>query len=246
MKLSEALSAFRQHQASQEITSQGPDQRALDASLELLARQHPNLELENLTPALVRDFVARWYVEEASRRRFSSPDLPTDAVSDHPFFPAPNAFLESLRAFFCWVARVADPTNNQQSLLILDPLAETLPRAIDISIALAEESAGRGGAFTFPEFLTSFAEGGQSEYDIGEKTGQVGAREGYFRILEIKDQEIGAEEILQEEFFSPILVPAKIARLLVKGYILNLEIVRTPAAWQIVNSGFAYPPDTEF
>ena len=227
-RLSQAAAAFL---ASSTISPRRAGQND-SAAFDLLVRQLADPDIEQLTPAQLRDFLSRWYVEEACARRRS-----TLAA-----LPEAEALIATLKDFFRWTDRARRPQFDN----ILDEMAATVPRAVEISVALAAESAERGGAVSFPEFLTTFTEGGQSEYDIGAPTGEVGVREGYFRILSIAGRDVTAEEIIQEERVTPIVFPAAIARLLAPGYILNLELVRTAEGWQIAGSGFAYPPGTEF
>jgi hypothetical protein len=101
-----------------------------------------------------------------------------------------------------------------------------------------------GGAFSFPEFLTSFEEGGSSQYDI-DVPGNVGAIDGYFRIIRVDGVLAEAEELISEERVWPIVFPFEVAALLDDGYIINMELVRKMEGWQIVGCGFTYPPGTE-
>ena len=233
MRLRQAAAAFLESSAGAHDRA---DQNDTALSLDLLVRQLADPDIEQLTPALLRDFLARWYVEEASGCQ----------PSTLPALPAAEALIAALKDFFRWSERISDAALNRVRLQVLDSLTETVPRAIAISVALAAESARRGGAVSFPEFLTTFAEGGQSEYDVGDPSGEAGVKEGYFCILAVEGREVAAEELIQEEQVSPILFPDKIARLLAPGYILSLELVRTAEGWQVAGSGFAYPPGTEF
>jgi hypothetical protein len=126
-------------------------------------------------------------------------------------------------------------------------LSANLPRALEITAALSNHLAERGGAFSFPEFLTTFAEGGQSSYDIavaGEGEGP-GAVEGYFRVVRVEGSSVEVQELISEERYSPVICPAEVARLIEPFYIVNLEIVRVEEGWQIAACGFAYPPGTD-
>lgn len=268
MKLREALTAFLAERPAQnapdtpgaihagEATSDTPrhaprqiTQAIYTSSLELLASQLPNTELDDLTPTKLHDFLARWYVEEASaetlRAGDTSPDENLKATGGSARLPDAASLIRSLTDFFRWAESFVDTPINQQRSQVLDDLSESLPRAVEISVALSRYVAERGGAVAFPEFLTSFEAGGQSEYDIGGSAGEVGAMEGYFRILSVEGNTVAAEELIQEKHVSPIVLPDEIARLLDWDYILNLEIVRSRQGWQIVNCGFAYPPGTE-
>jgi hypothetical protein len=92
--------------------------------------------------------------------------------------------------------------------------------------------------------LTSFEEGGSSQYDI-DVPGNVGAIDGYFRIIRVEGSSVEAEELISDERVWPIVFPSEVAALLDDGYIINLELVRKPEHWQIAGCGFAYPPGTE-
>jgi hypothetical protein len=123
----------------------------------------------------------------------------------------------------------------------------TVPRALEITAALSKHLTERGGAFSFPEFLTTFAEGGQSSYDIavaGEGQGP-GAVEGYFRVLRVEGSSMEVQELISEERYAPVICPDEVARLIEPFYIVNLEIVRVEEGWQIAACGFAYPPGTD-
>jgi hypothetical protein len=109
---------------------------------------------------------------------------------------------------------------------------------------LSQALANRGGAFLFPEFLTSFEAGGHSEYDIGAG-GKASAREGYFRILKVEGNRVEAEDVLLEETLAPILFPDAVAPFLKGGYLINMELLYAEKGWQILQCGFAYPPNTE-
>ena len=127
---------------------------------------------------------------------------------------------------------------------VLNELRRSLPRALEITNTLTNALRGRGGAFAFPEFLTSFEEGGSSQYDI-DVPGNIGAIDGYFRVIRVEGVSVEAEELISEERVWPIVFPAEVAAMLDDEYIVNLELVRKAEWWQIVACGFAYPPGTE-
>jgi hypothetical protein len=213
------------------------ESRAL--SLALLARYFgKSARLTELTPARLRDFLSRWLIENTgSAPRRADPHSPTLE------FPAPLALSDTLTAFIGWLSNQADVA-AAECLAVVAELRERLPRAIAISARMGEWLAGRGGAFGFPEFLTSFEAGGRSLYDF-DTAGEVGSAEGYFRITQIAGGHVEAEEMLTELMVAPILFPEPVAALLEPGYILNLELVRVNEVWQIVDGGFAYPPGTD-
>jgi hypothetical protein len=117
-----------------------------------------------------------------------------------------------------------------------------LPRAIEVFHRLSRNLAG--GAFGFAEFLTTFEEGGRARYDF-DLAGEVGAREGYFRVLKVEGCSIEAEEMITAARVSPVLFPEEVACLMEEGMVINLEIVRSKTGWQIIACGFVYPPGTE-
>ncbi|HWP45507.1 MAG TPA: hypothetical protein VNO14_19870 [Blastocatellia bacterium] len=221
MTLSEAIAAFlassRDHSSALDILSDYSSESAIE-------------NLRCLTGSLLRDFLARWYVEKASANR--------DAL------PAPSELLSALASFVEWADEHARAGLKVEWLPIINELAESLPRALDIYYSLSEHLAARGGAFVFPEFLASFEEGGRGLYDI-DAPGEAGAREGYFRILSVQGGAALVEDLLTEEVMGPVLLPYDVASLAGEGYILNLELVRCPEGWQVTGSGFAYPPGTE-
>jgi hypothetical protein len=258
MKLAQAKASFieeqKQGDAKRGFAESNKAGAAFD-SLELLYDYFSNISLDEITAARLREFLSRWYVEEAA----------TGSTSQNPSMDLPNAqtVISTLSEFFRWTGETA--TNQlkkesrsekqtpaplsgavaQERLAVLKSLRETLPRAIEITKALSRHLAERPGAFAFPEFLTSFEEGGQSDYDIGGLPGKVSAMEGYFRILRVDGVEVLAEEVIAEKPVWPIIFPEEVARLLSAGYLINLELVCLENHWQIVNCGFAYPPGTE-
>ena len=206
-----------------------------ESSLNLLSTYFPDLDLSDITPSRLREFLCRWYVEEATAIALKN---------DSPSLPTPGDFLAVLQAFFSWTKDFAADQVVSNHLAILNELQEPLPAAIALGVALSQALANRGGAFLFPEFLTSFEAGGHSEYDIGAG-GKASARESYFRILRVEGNQVEAEDVLLEETLAPILFPEEIAPFLKAGYLINLELLHTESGWQILQCGFAYPPNTE-
>lgn len=258
MKLAQATSAFiaerKRRDAAREVAGSN-DSGALAHSLELLYDYFSDIRLDEITDARLRDFLSHWYLEEVISRS-TSQDPSTN-------FPKAQTIIASLSEFFRWLDETS--TNNfqqeslretltqeplgtaiaQERLEVLKSLQEALPRAIEITEALSHHLAERTGAFAFPEFLTSFEEGGQSLYDIGSVSGKVSAMEGYFQILRVDGLKVLAEELITERQVWPIIFPEEAARLLSADYIINLELICLENGWQIINCGFAYPPGTE-
>ncbi|HWN98922.1 MAG TPA: hypothetical protein VNS63_06580 [Blastocatellia bacterium] len=225
MTLREASARFLEH--LQKKKSRGEDPAPAHArTLQLLTSYLPEAAFTELTPARLRDFIARWYVEHTNHQ------------------PVPQEFLYSLEAFLSWVD-VNEPSKPDQSChSVIAEVQESLPRALEIGRVLSSHLQARG-AFGFPEFLTSFEEGGRSQYDL-DVGGSVGALEGFFRVSRIEATAVEAEELISGERVWPVLFPRDVAALLETGYIINLELVRAGDAWQIAACGFAYPPGTEF
>src|SRR6185369_7040041 len=151
--------------------------------------------------------------------------------------------IDSIAEFFKWIKQ-RGAASSDDSLAALNELRVTVPRALEITGDLASCIGSQRGAFSFPEFLTSFEEGGRSEYDI-DTPGDVGALEGYFRIIRVEGSMVEAEELTSEDRIWPIIFPAEIAATLEYQYIINLELVRAREGWKIVGCGVVYPPGTE-
>jgi hypothetical protein len=233
MTLAEAVSKFIQRAGQVEPSADGSLESSSQAqtlvqSLELLTAYFSRTDtLADITPERLRDFLARWYVEKAG-----------------PSVPGPKVLLDSLAHFFRWADQYTETRIADECLPVVGELEHSIPRALQVAERLSNELAGRGGAFSFPEFLTSFAEGGQSQYDL-DAPGEVGAVEGYFRITRVEGTSVEAEEIISEDRIWPIIFPGGVASLIPVGMIINLELVRTLEGWQIAAVGFAYPPETE-
>ena len=227
MTLREASARFLEH--LQPNDSQGEAAAQAHArTLQFLTSYLPEAALTELTPVRLRDFIARWYVEETNHQ------------------PAPGELLNSLSAFLSWVDANSRPTLEQGCRSVIAELQESLPRAIEIGRALSSQLKARG-AFGFPEFLTSFEEGGRSQYDIDvDVGGSIGAIEGFFRVSRIEATAVEAEELISGERIWPVFLPKELAASIQIGYIINLELVRAADGWHIAACGFAYPPGTEF
>ncbi|HKY03548.1 MAG TPA: hypothetical protein VJQ56_01595, partial [Blastocatellia bacterium] len=159
-------------------------------------------------------------------------------------FPAPVNLLDSLRSFCNWAATAAPGVEFAPQLEIISELARTLPRASEINDALSLWSSERRGTVRFPEFLTSFEEGGHSQYDL-DVPGDRGAIEGYFRVLKVEGPFIEAEEVISEQRLWPVKLPGRLPDLAEPGYIINFEVSRAGEGWEVTDCGLAYPPATE-
>lgn len=212
--------------------------------------------LNALNAASLRDFLARWYLEKACTSNLNTPESiervsatdPCNPGSDLPnsdSLPAPQQLLASMTGFLKWVEENTGEKLTEQCSQTLAELGETLPQAIEITRLLSSWIQERRGAFTFPEFLTSFEEGGSSQYDI-DTPGNIGALEGYFRIIRVEGSLVEAEDLISEERVWPITFPPEVAVKLDGPYVINLELVQTKHGWEIMDCGFAYPPGTGF
>jgi hypothetical protein len=234
MTLAEATSEFIRFAGPEERPAGTPPESSpaaqpLARSLELVtAYFSPACGIEDITPERLRDFLARWYVEKAGS----------------PSAPEPQVLIDSLADFFRWADDYAETRMARECMAVLSELRQEIPRAIEIAERLSKYVAGRGGAFGFPEFLTSFEEGGRGQFDL-DRPGQAGAIEGYFRVIRVEGTSVEAEEIISEESVWPIIFPTGVADVIRVGFIINLELVRAPEGWQVAASGFAYPPGTE-
>jgi hypothetical protein len=234
MTLAEALASFRDYLSNQSSTVASPNKSPASEQATRLLTEYfsPGLQLNEMTSLRVRDFLARWYLEKVCT---SKEDVPV---------PSPQEVINYLSEFFGWAHEYTDDELAATYATLLTELSETLPRASAITRTLSEWIRQRRGAFAFPEFLTSFEDGGHSEYDI-DTPGSIGALEGFFRIVRVQGALIEAEDLISQERVWPIIFPVEVAALVDRPYVINLELVRTEQGWEITDCGFAYPPGTE-
>ena len=248
MTLAEAIAGFLDSLTQKSSTLAQQRQAYEQATLLLTEYFSPSLQLNEMTEARLRDFLARWYLERICTSTLKSAEsvaLSVSSIREEPHeLPAPQQLLTSMSGFFLWADNHFAHELAARCSQTLTELGETLPRAIEITRLLSKSIRERRGAFGFPEFLTSFEEGGHSEYDI-DTPGDVGALEGYFRIIRVAGTLIEGEDLISEERVWPIVFPLEIAALLDRSYVINLELVRTKQGWEIADCGFAYPPGTE-
>jgi hypothetical protein len=250
MRLAEAIAGFLDSLTQKSSTlAQTPQAHAYEQATRLLTEYFPpNFQLNEMTEARLRDFLARWYLERVCTSTMKSTESVAPSVSsirEEPCqLPAPQQLLTSMSDFLLWADNHFAHELTARCSQTLTELGETLPRAIEITRLLSKSIRERRGAFGFPEFLTSFEEGGHSQYDI-DTPGDVGALEGYFRIIRVAGTLVEAEDLISEERVWPIVFPTEIAALLDRPYVINLEIVRTAQGWEIGDCGFAYPPGME-
>lgn len=259
MTLAEATPRFLDYARQNDSTVHSQRQSDIHNQTLLLLTSYfsPDAALSEITPSRLRDSLTRWYVEKASGSKpndsksveqggHSPASRIPQALNAQPIdqVPEPSDMLDSLEEFLGWADQQAGTDQAVEIAPILIELRRSLPRALEITNALSRSLRERGGAFNFPEFLTSFEEGGSSQYDI-DVPGSVGAIDGYFRIIRVEGSSVEAEELISEERLWPIVFPSEVAALLDDGYIINLELVRKAEGWQIAGCGFAYPPGTE-
>jgi hypothetical protein len=195
--------------------------------------------LADITRSSLRDFLSRWYLEKEG----GSTQADSASAERNGRVTASLDLLDSIEHFVSWADKQNGTDQSTELAPVLNELRDSLPRAVQITSVLTDAVRAHGGAFTFPEFLTSFEEGGSSQYDI-DVPGEIGAIEGYLRIVRIEGRMVEAEELISEERVWPIVFPQEVAEILHNGYTLNLELVRKPEGWQITGCGFAYPPGT--
>ena len=259
MTLAETTASFLEHirQNKSPVQSQvqsGAHERAMNL---LPGYFSVNAPLTDMSASALRDFLARWYVEKACTSKFGDSktterDKPSTSIAGSRLasrehanpVPEPHEMLDSLEGFLGWADQQTGLDLVSQASPILSELRESLPRALEITDSMWSWLRDRGGAFTFPEFLTSFEEGGHGQYDI-DAPGTVGAIEGFFRIVRVQGALVEAEELISEARIWPILFPAEVAARLDEGYIINLELARAREGWQIAGCGFTYPPGTD-
>lgn len=249
MTLREAISSFLERAESKSV----PGNISLQAcarSLELLTAYFaPEMSLGEITSASLRDFLARWYIENAACK--STEEAKAQFLNSKTCESikakgdsGPLALCDSLEEFFRWAEAFLRIKDTGEHLQLIGELRPVLPRAIEITATLSRRIADRGGAFTFPEFLTSFEQGGRSQYDF-DAAGEAGSIEGYFRITKIEGSWAEAHEVITDDRVWPIIFPRDVASRLMVNFIINLELVRMKDGWRIAGCGFAYPPGTD-
>lgn len=261
MTLAEITASFLEHIRQNKFPVQSQVQSSThERAMNLLPGYYSaNATLTDMSPSALRDFLARWYVEKACISRFSDtkaaeqgtasaetvgPGLASRERVEPDPIPQPDEMLDSLEAFLGWAGQQTGLDLVSQTAPIFAELRESLPRAIELTESMWNWLRDRGGAFTFPEFLTSFEGGGHGQYDI-DAPGTAGAMEGFFRIVRVQGVLVETEELISEARVWPTVFPVQVAALLREGYIINLELQRTSEGWQIAGCGFAYPPGTD-
>jgi hypothetical protein len=174
MTVAEAIKSFAED-LRQKSTIQPGDHLGVETSALLLFQAYfsPDADLIEITASRIRDFAARWYVEEASTLIFedqqgeqvedSALNLRIDKARSHQAadIPDPAELLNELASFFTWMEQRSGPGEAARCLSIVNELRATLSRALEINLSLSTSIRETQGAFNFPEFLTSFEEGGE-------------------------------------------------------------------------------------
>src|ERR1044071_435370 len=183
MTLAEATSQFVEAPRDTSLSA-----RSSQAALRLLSGYfRKNTPITDLTLPGIREFLTRWYVDEAAS--------PTNEVNPpHELVPTPDELIDTLVQFFSWLDVKHGTDYSTRFSEILAKIRTSLPKAIRLTRVLAETFRQRKGAFSFPEFLTSFAEGGRSEYDI-DVAGGTTALDGYFRVAKVDGSSVEAVNI---------------------------------------------------
>ena len=256
MTIAQALQRFTESQRLSSTVQPTDHLQAISPALLLLERYFSHqAELSEITPVRLRDFVSRWYVEEASSlRMIGAEKVEASGEEDRigsgysrqtRILCEPMELLTELERFLNWMHIQIGTGDANRCLSVLNELRETLPQALEINHSLSALFQERHSAFSFPEFLTSFEAGGSSQYDI-DAPGSIGAVDGFFRILRVEGERAEAEEAISGERISPIIFPSEVAKMLNNEYVINLEIVRDHESWKITGCGFTYPPGTQF
>jgi hypothetical protein len=260
MTIAEAIQSLTEDQRQNPTVQPTDHDSAIRRTFLLLGRYFsPEADLNKITPVRLRDFVARWYVEEASAlialrmigseagqiENSGANDSGSRSPQQTGNLPGPIELLLDLERVIKWMNVQTSSGDAALCLSILSELQETLPHALEINHSLSKSLQERQGAFSFPEFLTSFEEGGSSQYDI-DAIGNIGAIDGFFRIIRVEGNLVEAQEVISDERIWPIIFPPVVAPLLNAAYVINLELVRDLEGWQIAGCGFTYPPGTEF
>jgi hypothetical protein len=258
MTIAEAIKSFAED-LRQKSTVQPGDHRGAEIPALLLLEAYfsPNADLNEITASRIRDFAARWYLEEASTLNIAGQEgeqvdksalkVRIDRARSHQAadIPDPAELLNEVASFLTWTNQRMVSGEPSRCLSIVNELRTTLPRALEINRSLSRYLRETQSAFNFPEFLTSFEEGGSSQYDI-DAGGNIGAVDGFFRIVRVEGSLVEAEELISDEKIWPIVFPEQVAPMLNDAYVINLELVLDRGKWQIAGCGFTYPPGTEF
>ncbi|HMG35334.1 MAG TPA: hypothetical protein VKM94_15450 [Blastocatellia bacterium] len=214
---------------------------AVDASeqeveiLNLLDRIQGYADVGDLTPQFILNPFCREYVD------LEFAELPQRRSNTHG---RALAVKDSLTVFFRWAQCEVGLEDLEGLEKALDEVCATIPRAVEIAALLNEVSSARRGGFGFPEFLTSFEDGGRSSYDL-DAPGKSGTRGGYFRVKSATGLETVLEHSASGELVAPVELPFEIATLISEGFILDLELLFKDGRWVVYDNGIVYPPSVQ-
>jgi hypothetical protein len=229
MNLVTAIREFARIIASEDCTATSARRDVSESTrpLELLSSYFSGADdVCQIVPERLREFLTRWMIEHRPA------DFPVESV------------LGSLEQFFGWIQSTGS-ADFSRHLSMISELRPAIVKADKLGTALSKSVRARG--FGFPEFLTSFEDGGRSLYDIDEpgKTGGAGSVDGLFRVIRVEGSEVEAEETISGERFWPIDFPFESLSLVAPQYVINLALIRVGDRWKIYESGFAYPPQAD-
>jgi hypothetical protein len=204
-------------------------------------------DLSDISPALLKNTIGRWAVERPETG--NRPGLQSGQhASSHA--PATTSSIDLALRFFSWCEGDESSGITEAHLSELRDLQTTITVAQTISSALALWLRGKRGAFGFSEFLTSFEDGGHSEYDLQtitrDPSEKESAIESYFKVLRVDGTVAEVEDVISGMPVGPVEFPEAISDQIAAGYTLNLELIRDNDRWQIVDAGLVYPPGVDF
>src|SRR5215475_9798370 len=148
MTIAQSLQRFTESRRLNPTVQSTDHLQAISPTLLLLERYFSHeADLSEITPVRLRDFVARWYVEEASSLRLTGAEKVEDSVEDDwigtgyscqtRIPPEPMELLAELGRFFNWMQIQTGTENVNGCLSVLDELGETLPQALEINHSLS-------------------------------------------------------------------------------------------------------------
>jgi hypothetical protein len=235
MKLADAISAFLEQTAGEQ-TSSGD---LLKSLVEHLGR---DAEITDLAPERLFDFLNRSYIAGTEHSRI---DPKQGIAADRCAREDVECFSEAFARFVDWGLKNNVPL-GEDCRGVVEEARDAISRALEISERLAKAMHRDRDAFGFPEFLTTFEEGGRSEYGLDSTDPHRKCSdtilEGYFRIARVEGTLVEAVDTMTGELVGPIDFPPEVATLLARDYVIELELVRDGRQWRIGGCGFAYPP----
>lgn len=192
--------------------------------------------VQSLSRDALLDYIAFWLPEHIRSWAPTEPQRPE---------PNPVEVLDVLERLVIELASRQNRFDKDECLATISELRRTLPRVVELTRLLTQDISKRGGPFGFPEFLTTFEEGGRSEYDLDVAgAGAETVIEGHFRVTSVEGSRVSAVELVSERSVSPILFPEHAAPFVEPGQIATLELVLGPDGWVITDCELVFPPGT--